>query len=41
MPFAGSPARDYEQAVVEEAARRALSRWDDRVSHHAVAVDGP
>jgi heme-degrading monooxygenase HmoA len=36
--FAGE---DYEQAVVEEAARRALSRWDERVSHHDVAVDLP
>jgi len=26
---------------VEDAARRALSRWDDRVSHHEVAVDVP
>ena len=34
--FAGE---DYEQAVVEETARRALSRWDERVSHHEVAVD--
>jgi len=34
--FAGE---DYEQAVVEETARRALSRWDERVSHHGVAVD--
>jgi heme-degrading monooxygenase HmoA len=34
--FAGA---DYEQAVVEEAARRMLSRWDERVSHHDVAVD--
>ncbi len=34
--FAG---QDYEQAVVEETARRALSRWDERVSHHDVAVD--
>jgi heme-degrading monooxygenase HmoA len=34
--FAGD---DYEQAVVEEAARQALSRWDERVSHHEVAVD--
>ena len=34
--FAGA---DYEQAVVEEAARQALSRWDERVSHHEVAVD--
>ncbi|MEV5409453.1 antibiotic biosynthesis monooxygenase [Thermopolyspora sp. NPDC052614] len=34
--FAGD---DPEQAVVEEAARRALSRWDERVTHHEVAVD--
>jgi heme-degrading monooxygenase HmoA len=34
--FAGD---DCERAVVEEAGRRALSHWDDRVSHHQVAVD--
>jgi heme-degrading monooxygenase HmoA len=34
--FAGE---DYEQAIVEETARRALSRWDERVAHHDVAVD--
>jgi heme-degrading monooxygenase HmoA len=34
--FAGE---DYEQAVVEEAARRSLSRWDQRVAHHEVAVE--
>jgi hypothetical protein len=34
--FAGE---DHEQAVVEETARRALSRWDERVSYHDVAVD--
>jgi heme-degrading monooxygenase HmoA len=34
--FAGD---DYEVAVVEEAARRALSRWDERVSHHEVAAE--
>jgi len=34
--FAGD---DYEQAVVEADARRALSRWDERVSHHEVAID--
>jgi heme-degrading monooxygenase HmoA len=34
--FAGN---DYERAVVEAAARRALSRWDERVSHHEVAID--
>jgi heme-degrading monooxygenase HmoA len=33
--FAGD---DYAVAVVEEAARRALSRWDERVSHHEVAA---
>lgn len=36
--FAGD---DHERAVVEDAARRALSRWDDRVAHHDVAVDLP
>ena len=34
--FAGD---DYEVAVVEETARRALSRWDDRVTHHQVAAE--
>jgi hypothetical protein len=33
--FAGD---DYEQAVVEETARAALSWWDERVVHHEVAV---
>jgi heme-degrading monooxygenase HmoA len=37
----GFAGEDYEQAVVEETARRALSRWDERVSHHDVAVDLP
>jgi hypothetical protein len=36
--FAGD---DYEQAVVEEPARQALSRWEQRVSHHEVAIDVP
>jgi heme-degrading monooxygenase HmoA len=36
--FAGA---DYERAVVEEAARRALSHWDDRVTHHDVVADLP
>jgi heme-degrading monooxygenase HmoA len=36
--FAGD---DYEQAVVEDDARRALSRWDDGVTHHDVAIDLP
>jgi hypothetical protein len=34
--FAGD---DYEQAVVEEAARQALSRWDERVLHHEVVAE--
>ena len=34
--FAGD---DYEVAVVEEAARRALSRWDERVTHHEVVTE--
>jgi heme-degrading monooxygenase HmoA len=34
--FAGE---DPEQAVVEDTARRALTRWDERVTHHEVAVD--
>ena len=34
--FAGD---DYELAVVEEAARQALSRWDERVSHHGVVAE--
>jgi len=34
--FAGE---DYEQAVVQDAARRALRRWDDRVTHHDVVID--
>lgn len=34
--FAGD---DYEQAVVEAAAQAVLSRWDERVTHHQVAVD--
>jgi heme-degrading monooxygenase HmoA len=34
--FAGD---DYELAVVEEAARQALSRWDERVSHHEVVAE--
>jgi heme-degrading monooxygenase HmoA len=36
--FAGE---DPEQAVVEEAARRALTRWDERVTHHEVTVHLP
>ena len=34
--FAGE---NYERAVVEEAGRRCLSRWDALVVHQEVAVD--
>jgi methylmalonyl-CoA/ethylmalonyl-CoA epimerase len=34
--FAGE---DPGAAVLEDAARRALVRWDDRVTHHEVAVE--
>jgi heme-degrading monooxygenase HmoA len=34
--FAGD---DYELAVVEKSARQALSRWDERVSHHEVVAE--
>jgi heme-degrading monooxygenase HmoA len=34
----GFAGESYEEAVLEEDARRALSRWDDRVSHAEVAV---
>lgn len=34
--FAGA---EYEQAVVEDAAKQSLSRWDERVSHHEVVAD--
>ena len=34
--FAGD---DHDVAVVEEAARRVLSRWDERVSHHQVVAE--
>jgi heme-degrading monooxygenase HmoA len=33
--FAGD---DYEQAIVEDAARQALDRWDERVSHREVVA---
>jgi heme-degrading monooxygenase HmoA len=35
--FAGD---DYEAAVVPPAAARALTRFDDRVTHYEVAVGG-
>lgn len=34
--FAGD---DYEQAVIEDAARQVLSRWDGQVSHHEVVAE--
>ena len=34
----GFAGEDPELAVIEEAARRALSRWDERVTHHEVTV---
>ncbi|MEV6489575.1 antibiotic biosynthesis monooxygenase [Actinoplanes sp. NPDC051633] len=34
--FAGD---DPDLAVVEDTARRVLTRWDERVTHHEVAVD--
>jgi hypothetical protein len=37
----GFAGEDDERAVVEDAARRALSRWDERVTHHEVVVDVP
>jgi heme-degrading monooxygenase HmoA len=36
--FAGE---NYSQAVVEDTARAALTRWDEHVSHHDVAVNVP
>jgi heme-degrading monooxygenase HmoA len=38
--FAGD---DYDEAVVEEVARLALSHWDERVSHHEIVavLDSP
>jgi heme-degrading monooxygenase HmoA len=35
----GVAGADYGRAVVEDAARQALSRWDERVSHHEVVAD--
>jgi len=36
--FAGD---DADRAVVEPAARQALTRWDERVTHHDVVTDLP
>jgi len=35
----GFAGEDYERAVVEDAARSALTRWDEQVTHHEVAVE--
>jgi heme-degrading monooxygenase HmoA len=35
----GFAGENYEQAVVEDAARAVLTRWDERVTHEEVAVD--
>ena len=37
----GFAGEDYEQAVVEDPARRALSRWDERVSYDEVVLEFP
>lgn len=34
--FAGD---DHEVALVEQTAQQALSRWDERVTHHEVATE--
>lgn len=34
----GFTGDDYERAVVEDAGRAALSRWEERVSHHEVVA---
>ena len=36
LGFAGE---NYSRAVVENATRRVLTRWDEQVAHHDVAVD--
>jgi hypothetical protein len=35
----GFAREDYELAVVEETAKQALDRWDERVSHHEVVAE--
>jgi hypothetical protein len=35
----GFAGEDYERAVVEDAGRAALSRWDERVEHHELALE--
>jgi heme-degrading monooxygenase HmoA len=35
----GFAGEQFDLAVVEGEARRVLSRWDERVAHHEIAVD--
>jgi Helix-turn-helix family len=35
----GFAGEEFDKAVLEPEARRVLSRWDERVSHHDVALD--
>jgi heme-degrading monooxygenase HmoA len=35
----GFAGERFDLAVLEDAARAALSRWDERVAHHEVTVD--
>jgi heme-degrading monooxygenase HmoA len=35
----GFAGENPDEAVIEEAARRVLSRWDERVTHHEAALD--
>jgi xanthine dehydrogenase molybdopterin-binding subunit B len=40
VDFVGSPVANGRVRRIElEAARRALSGWDERVTHHEVTVD--
>jgi heme-degrading monooxygenase HmoA len=35
----GFAGENPEQAIVEDAGPRALTRWDEQVTHHEIAVD--
>ncbi|GGM78383.1 LLM class flavin-dependent oxidoreductase [Dactylosporangium sucinum] len=35
----GTAGSAFDRAVVEEAAQRVLTRWDEHVTHHEVAVE--
>ncbi len=35
----GFAGEEFDLAVLEADARKALSRWDDRVTHHDIAVE--